>query len=318
MSSVRKGKVLKMLLAVLSTAIVFCSAAFVSAPAVYAEGDYASVGDRYFHTDTAGATVESFLNKTAVMQPTYKGLRTEITVPEGTENVKATFNALVNPLAKSIIHFDLATPRVADANAIVVTLTSIDDASKQFSLVSVNRKEANGDERCWVTVSLTDDLYFENGFTYITGTKQAPVGLRDTGAYDVNGHTLWSYQGESQAFKYGAIFGGEYQVFITESGDVKINDGTVIANILNPDYLAAGKANLAGSKYEERYTVEYAEQIVAAMQSGCAVMDIQYYDLQTTTVSTHIRGINGQWLGDVGNLMRCRQPIRFMSVKIIR
>lgn len=309
MSEARRSKVLKLFLAILSTVFVFCMAAFVCAPAVYAEDEFSSVGDRYFHTNVQGATVESFLNKASVISPMYRGLRTEVTVPEGTENVEATFNAVVNPMEKSIIQFDIAEPRTAEADAIVVTFTALADPTKQISLISVNRKEANGDERCWLSVSLTDDLFFENGFTYITGTEQPTIGRSAEGNYDENGFTLWSYNGASQAFIYGAIFGGEYQIFLTDTGDVKTNDTTVIANVLDENYLAASRANLAGSEYAERYTAEYVQQVIDAMKAGNSdtgfgntVMSIKYYGLKTTKVATHIRQMNGQWLTDNGNV----------------
>ena len=299
MSSVRKGKVLKLLSAVLSTAIVFCAAAFLSAPAVYAEGDYASVGDRYFHTDTAGASVESFLNKAPNLVDSYRGVLTEMTVPEGTENASMMFNATVKPSEKLIISYDWNEKSADDkimpvADCVVTTFSAVADPSKQVSLVQVNRGN-----RTWITAALTDDLYFDGGYAYVGGTQSPAIGRRDNGTYDQNGYTVWS-AGE---YKWGAIYGGEFQLYLTSAGDLRVNDSTLIANLLDEDWLNASKANLAGSKYEERYTADYVNSILAAFnEKNGALVTIDYYGLKDTRAAINIRQINGQWLTDNGNV----------------
>ena len=306
MSSVRKGKVLKLLSAVLSTAIVFCAAAFLSAPAVYAEGDYASVGDRYFHTDTAGATVESFLNKAPLMNPSYRGVRTELTAEAGAD-AEMTFNATVEPVGEAnrvIVAFDRNEARTAVADAIVLTYTALEDPTKQISLVNADRYGGG-----WLTIALTDDLYYSDGFMYISGTEQPTIGLRDNGTYDQNGYTVYN----GGAYGWGANYGLEYQVIIpTEDyadpsgytlnrGDVKVNNWTNVGNILNSEWLTKSSANLAGSAYAERYTAAYAEEVLEALGRG-AFMSVKYYGLKDGFAAINIRQINGQWLTDSGNV----------------
>ena len=298
MSSVRKGKVLKLLSAVLSTAIVFCSAAFLSAPAVYAEGDYASVGDRYFHTDTAGATVESFLNKAPLKFPSYRGVLTEMTVPEGTENASLMFNAVVAPSERLILTYDINGKDASGntlpvADMVVTTYSAVSDPTKQFSIVQVNR-----DNRTWITVSLTDDVYYSEGFSYLNGTEQKTIGLQDGVTVNDIGYTVWS-AGE---YNWGAIYGGEFQWFLTAEGELKMNDSTVIVNLLSDEWLAESRTNLAGSVYESMYTEEYTQSVIDALNGADgALVTIDYYGLKDTRAAINIRQINGQWLTDDGN-----------------
>ena len=298
MSSVRKGKVLKLLSAVLSTAIVFCAAAFLSAPAVYAEGDYASVGDRYFHTDTAGATVESFLNKAPLKFPSYRGVLTEMTVPEGTENASLMFNAVVAPSERLILTYDINGKDASGntlpvADMVVTTYSAVSDPTKQFSIVQVNR-----DNRTWITVSLTDDVYYSEGFSYLNGTEQKTIGLQDGVKVNDIGYTVWS-AGE---YNWGAIYGGEFQWFLTAEGELKMNDSTVIVNLLSDEWLAESRTNLAGSVYESMYTEEYTQSVIDALNGADgALVTIDYYGLKDTRAAINIRQVNGQWLTDDGN-----------------
>ena len=171
---------------------IAAGAAFLSVPAAHAQDDYASVGYRYFHTDTAGATVESFLNKAPNLVDSYRGVLTEMTVPEGTENASMMFNATVKPSEKLIISYDWNEKSADDkimpvADCVVTTFSAVADPSKQVSLVQVNRYN-----RTWITAALTDDLYFDGGYAYVGGTQSPVIGRRDTGSYDSNGYTVWS------------------------------------------------------------------------------------------------------------------------------
>ena len=274
-------------------------AAFLSVPAAHAQDDYASVGDRYFHTDTAGATVESFLNKAPNLVDSYRGVLTEMTVPEGTENASMMFNATVKPSEKLIISYDWNEKSADDkimpvADCVVTTFSAVADPSKQVSLVQVNRYN-----RTWITAALTDDLYFDGGYAYVGGTQSPVIGRRDTGSYDSNGYTAWN-AGE---YNWGAIYGGEFQLYLTSAGDLRVNDSTLIANLLDENWLNASKANLAGSKYEERYTADYVNSILAAFnEKNGALVTIDYYGLKDTRAAINIRQINGQWLTDNGNV----------------
>lgn len=304
MSEARRSKVLKLFLAILSTVFVFCMAAFVCAPAVYAEGEFSSVGDRYFHTDTEGATVESFLNKAPNMNSEYRGIMTEMTVPEGTTEASMMFNAVVNPFAtgvKFILAYDYNESGKAVADMVVTTFTALSDPDKQVSIVQVNRGN-----RTWVTVALTDDVYFSEGFAYIGDTNSPTIGRMDNGNYQQEGYTVW-VSGENS---WGAIYGGEFQWFITENGELKMNDSTVITELKSEDWLAKSKANLAGSEYESRYTAEYVQSVLDTFTSdGGALLTVDYYGLTGTRAALNIRGINDQWIGDEGNV-----PINISAV----
>ena len=288
-------------------------AAFVCAPAVYAEDEFSSVGDRYFHTDTPDTQTESFLNKAPLFIPSYKGVRTEITSSNSDAN--AVFNGNVNPVGEQnrvIITFDYNTKGSPVADAVVLTYTALSDPTKQISLVNVSRGGGN-----WITVSLTDDLYFSGGFMYVNGTSQPVIGLRDNGTYDQNGYTVWN----NGNYGWGALYGEEYQVvlptedysdpsgFTLKKGDVKINNWTNIANIFDDNWLTASKANLGESEYAERYTKEYAREVLDALAEG-SVMSVQYYGLKDDGFAAfNIRQINGQWIGDEGNV-----PINISAV----
>ena len=295
-------RVLLPILCAIASIFLFSGAAGFAARAA---DDYAGVGAQYFHTDTPDTQTESFLNKAPLVVPSYRGVRTEITSSNSDAN--AVFNGNVNPVGEQnrvIITFDYNTKGSPVADAVVLTYTALSDPTKQISLVNVNRGGGN-----WITVSLTDDLYFSGGFMYVNGTSQPVIGLRDNGTYDQNGYTVWN----GGNYGWGALYGEEYQVilptedysdptgFTLKKGDVKINNWTNIANIFDDNWLTASKANLGESEYAERYTAEYAQEVLDALAEG-SVMSVQYYGLKDGFAAFNIRQINGQWIGDGGNV----------------
>ena len=258
--------------------------------AASAETVYTSAERDYWTFTSGSGDYTVSLDTAARGAPTYKGVETVITPAEGVKDVGITLKGRVDPTAPSIFYNDNQVEGTADADAIVYTYTSMADPDKQVSIICTNRGN-----RSWYTLAFTDDLEVKNGYTYIDGTQQKTIGFRDRSSYDELGYCYWS-AGEN---KWGAIYNGDYKLKVTSAGVVYFNDSTTIGDVTNSDFLAKSKENLKDTKFEERYTAEYAQEVISAISKG-ARMEIKWYGVKTDKLDFHIRQINGTWIGDAG------------------
>ena len=256
--------------------------------AASAETVYSSSERDYWVFTSGSGDYTVSLDTAARGAPTYKGVETVITPAEGVKDVGITLKGRVDPMQFSIFYNDNQVKGTADADAIVYTYTSMADPDKQVSIICTNR-----DNRSWYTLAFTDDLEVKDGFTYVAGTQQKAIGFRDMSHCDESG---FNYGNENS---WGAIYNGDYWLKLDSEGKVYYNSTTDIGNIKNEDFLSLSKKNLSGTKYEERYTAEYAQEVISALSKG-ARMEIKWYGVKTDKLDFHIRQINGTWIGDAG------------------
>lgn len=256
--------------------------------AASAETVYSSSERDYWVFTSGSGDYTVSLDTAARGEPTYKGVETVITPAEGVKDVGITLKGRVDPMQFSIFYNDNQVKGTADADAIVYTYTSMADPDKQVSIICTNR-----DNRSWYTLAFTDDLEVKDGFTYVAGTQQKAIGFRDMSHCDESG---FNYGNENS---WGAIYNGDYWLKLDSEGKVYYNSTTDIGNIKNEDFLSLSKKNLSGTKYEERYTAEYAQEVISALSKG-ARMEIKWYGVKTDKLDFHIRQINGTWIGDAG------------------
>lgn len=256
--------------------------------AASAETVYSSSERDYWVFTSGSGDYTVSLDTAARGQTAYKGVETVITPAEGVKDVGITLKGRVDPMQFSIFYNDNQVKGTADADAIVYTYTSMADPDKQVSIICTNR-----DNRSWYTLAFTDDLEVKDGFTYVAGTQQKAIGFRDMSHCDESG---FNYGNENS---WGAIYNGDYWLKLDSEGKVYYNSTTDIGNIKNEDFLSLSKKNLSGTKYEERYTAEYAQEVISALSKG-ARMEIKWYGVKTDKLDFHIRQINGTWIGDAG------------------
>ncbi len=257
---------------------------------VKADSDVQSVGDRYFYT-TSGQ-LESFLNKSAVNQALYKGVRTEISGLTVGEDVTVYYNGLISPTAanKGVIYYDEYNVGTMDAEGIVWTYTLAKDRSKQLSIVTTQRNS-----NYYVSLALTDDIEFRDGYAYIAGTQQKTVSLSA-----IEGESGYTEEGYLSKNERGPLHS------VGLDGAVYEKEGPSFANFLSEEFLDKASENLAGTKYEELYTTENARAILDGFGTGAgnntSILSITYKSVRCSTVCFNLRGISGQWIGDNGGV----------------
>ncbi|MBO5480227.1 MAG: hypothetical protein J6A63_03445 [Clostridia bacterium] len=298
----KKLGITKVALSALCGLCVAAGALALTPATAAAETTYTSVGTKYFHT--YDGTVESFTDKPSTNWGTgYIGVRTELTVPEGTTEAKVSYNGTIDPAMKQIVAFDNATKNVQEAKAIVVTYKSVQDPTKMVSLICTD----DGNYGRY-TLAFSDEFEFnydsDDYFAYYAGTnmQSAVMGLNP------------NYNGTTQPKKYFG-FGfpstsrllsqGDTQMYLDASGNMKLNDSTIVGNILDPEFLSASAASLGNHELASRYTEEYAQSVLSALMDSNssdstfdskAIWSISYYGLKTTKVAFLFRQIQGLWL----------------------
>ena len=262
------------------------------------------VGDKFF--TASNGTVDYFTQK-AGNAGGNSGVRTEISNVTA-ENITITYNQTLSAGLGSgdMFAFDSYKnangDKIAVADMVVITYTSLSDPTKQLSVINYN----NGSGYDCTTVALTNDLEYRNGSVYIKGTNQNVVGLRN-GVYNAVG----------VASQSGAIFGtGYFYIEIESDGSVRHNQYTTYANILNADYLSTSRVNLdASNPYYNRYTAEYARQVLTAVTTDKCMLTISYYGLNEerteNTIAFNIANLNNQWLGVSANTFTTTYPYIF-------
>lgn len=279
-----------------------CAAAAIACVATVGAGigfaktsadEYISFGDRYFYSEQADLV--SYQNKPTSHYAGYVGVRTEVTPHFGEENVTIAYKGLVNATQEFIPVFDTNAGAVSAATGVIVTYTAASDPTKQLSFVATMRGK-----ECWITVSLTDDLTFNDGYVYVGDSQQATVSLL-SGKYDTRGFNTWNTALGNFSQNSGFCYNSAWQLCITDAGDMKLNPSTSIANVLSEEYLTAASENLPqDSPYKQRYTTEYVTQTINKLKTE-SILTVEWVDIQVPTVAVNVRGLNGQWIGDKGD-----------------
>ena len=260
------------------------------------------VGDTFF--TSSNGTVDYFTQKSSNAENGNTGVRTEISnVTE--ENVTITYNQTLSAGLGSgdMFTFDKYTntsgEAIAVADMIVITYTSLVDPTKQLSVVNY----INGDNIGCTVVAFTNDLEYKNNSVYIKGTNQNVVGLRYS-TYNLIGYA----DGEDPVL--GATY---FYIDIESDGSIRHTASAVYANILNEDYLSASRANMdANNPYYNRYTSEYAQEILTAITTDKCMLTISYYGLNEerseNTLGFNIPQLNNQWLGATAKTFTLTYP----------
>ena len=297
----------KKLLGVLGLTAVMSAAIGLGVQSIQASAETrytSSEKDYWMITDGSGDYTVS-LNNPSNVNAAYVGVETVVDPADGVSDIGVTLKGMVYPMERMIMQHDNQEVGVPDADAIVYSFTSLSDPDMQISVIATHRSN-----RTWYTFALTDELEVRDGYTYIEGTEQKTIGHKDLSSYDPLGYCYWG-AGEKN---WGAIYNGGLMFKIGSDGTVYYNDSTKIGNVTNADFLAASKTNLAGTKYEERYTSEYIAETLTQLAKG-ARMEIKWYGVKTDKVDFHIRGISGSWIGDNGgNGLEYNLPVKNSTI----
>ncbi|MGN1053407.1 MAG: hypothetical protein ACI4SH_08490, partial [Candidatus Scatosoma sp.] len=251
----------------------------------------------YWHFTEGSGSYEVSLNSQATgMSSGYYGVETKVTRTDSTvKNMGVMLNGMVAPMytsgdaGKTIVYFDDMGLGTATADAVGVTFTGTADMTKQISIVGTAR-----DNKTYYTVAFTDDITVQDGYALVNGKKTIGAsGLTSDGTtsaiagYSDSGYTTGSVLN-------GAPFSGDVIYHIGRNGIVYSDNSmwSKLADITDETFLSMSRQNAAGSGYEERYTAEYAAEILSAFENGCT-MTITWYGLRVNTVDFHLRAYTG-------------------------
>ncbi len=245
----------------------------------------------YWHfTKGSGEYAINFNNRaTNATDAGYTGVETVITRKDPTvKDIGVTLNGAIAPLSsgsgdlgKNLIFFDYAS---APAEAIVITYTSLADRTKQISLIATFRGV-----KTYFTAALTDDITVADGYAYVEGAKT--VGTAVLSGDATSGSIIQSYS--TDGFDCWQPDSG---CFIGRDGYVYVNNSfwNKAADVNDETWLNLSKEGLpADGKYAERYTVDYANEIIASFETGCT-MSVTYYGVNTDVLDFHIRNYTGR------------------------
>ena len=288
-TSQRQKRILGLLVSLLLAAACAVSSFCLADRSVSAETTY-----NYWHfTEGSGTYAVSLNSQVEGSTSGYIGVETRVTRADSTvKNMGVMLNGAVSPLyssgttGKTIIYYDNGDMFAPTADAVVVTFTAMSDMTKQVSIIGTVRNE-----RTFYTVALTDDITVQDGYALVNGKKT--IGTESLANVDGSSSiTGYSDAGYPMNVHRGAPYGGDAEYHIGRDGIVYVSNWNKLADITDETFLTMSKANLAGSKYEERYTTAYVSEILSSFETGCT-MTITWYGLQVNTVDFHIRAYTG-------------------------